>query len=927
MEMFLSDSDCENFSEISSSEDLDDIDSMYGGQAQSILSNLERSIGKIDDFLSFERGFLHGDIVCHLSDPSGQLGRVVDVDMTVDLETVYGKVMKEVHCKNLRKIRSMVTGDYVVHGPWLGRVMRVVDRVTILFDDGAKCEVIADNSENLLIPLSPTIMEDSQFPYYPGQRVQVRASNVSKSAKWLSGSWKGNRDKGTVCHVEAGLVYVDWVASAVLLSSLSMSTPSRTQDSQALTLLSCFPHANWQLGDWCIIQENDWKTADGKLVERSRYVGSSPPKNPKASKEVFVIVKTNTKVDVMWQDGTHSVGLDSESLLSVNNVGDQEFWPDQFVLEKTISDDQHVSNGQKLGIVKSMDAKERTVKLQWEKQVSNQKDDSDGKYNEEIVSAYELIEYPDYSYCLGDIVFRVQKSISAVEAEIGSGSFKQMGEGIHLSKHIAEDPNQGFLCCIGNVIGFKDGGILVKWASGFTSKVEPNVIIGVDKYVDSTSTPVFQNEVQDNFTQDMLKNDEHTWHQKEDPPNNSGEADMNALQESSLVPLPQAALGFFTNVAASIFDFFGSSSFPGSTETSCFGSLSENCEHYLNRSRSVDLHELESVHENEVIECGNLVREGPMSWELEDTLETSVPEETEETTKLLFSPRCQKSGQYKQFEMVDDCTDHHFLHGSGKVHTSPPVNRGWLKKVQKEWSILEKGLPDTIYVRVYEGRIDLLRAAIVGAPGTPYHDGLFFFDFYLPPDYPNEPPLVYYNSGGIRVNPNLYESGKVCLSLLKTWTGTGSEVWNPGSSTVLQVLLSLQALVLNERPYFNEAGYDSQIGMTDGEKNSITYNENVFLLSCKSMLYILRNPPKHFEAFVDEHFRHCSHSILQACKEYMGGTPVGCAFGHGRRFDQEETQRCSSMGFKIMLAKLFPKLVSGFVSKGINCSQFLEPEK
>ncbi|KAI3936281.1 hypothetical protein MKW92_015589 [Papaver armeniacum] len=855
MEMFLSDSDCENFSEISSSEDLDDIDSMYGGQAQSILSNLERSIGKIDDFLSFERGFLHGDIVCHLSDPSGQLGRVVDVDMTVDLETVYGKVMKEVHCKNLRKIRSMVTGDYVVHGPWLGRVMRVVDRVTILFDDGAKCEVTADNSENLLIPLSPTIMEDSQFPYYPGQRVQVRASNVSKSAKWLSGSWKGNRDKGTVCHVEAGLVYVDWVASAVLGSSLSMSTPSRTQDSQALTLLSCFPHANWQLGDWCIIQENDWKTADGKLVERSRYVGSSPPKNPNASKEVFVIVKTNTKVDVMWQDGTHSVGLDSEYILSVNNVGDQEFWPDQFVLEKTISDDQHVSNGQKLGIVKSMDAKERTVKLQWEKQVSNQKDDSDGKYNEEIVSAYELIEYPDYSYCLGDIVFRVQKSISAVEAEIGSGSFKQMGEGIHSSKHIAEDPNQGFLCCIGNVIGFKDGGILVKWASGFTSK----------------------NEVQDNSTQDMLKNDEHTWHQKK--------------------TLPII-------------------SFPGSTETSCFGSLSKNCDHYLNRSRSVDLHELESVHENEVIECGNLVREGPMSWELEDTLETSVPEETEETTKLLFSPSCQKSGQYKQFEMVDDCTDHHFLHGSGKVHTSQPVNRGWLKKVQKEWSILEKGLPDTIYVRVYEGRIDLLRAAIVGAPGTPYHDGLFFFDFYLPPDYPNEPPLVYYNSGGLRVNPNLYESGKVCLSLLKTWTGTGSEVWNPGSSTVLQVLLSLQALVLNERPYFNEAGYDSQIGMTDGEKNSITYNENVF----SSFL-------QHFEAFVDEHFRHCSHSILQACKEYMGGTPVGCAFGHGRRFDQEETQRCSSMGFKIMLAKLFPKLVSGFVNKGINCSEFLEPEK
>lgn len=103
--------------------------------------------------------------------------------------------------------------------------------------------------------------------------------------------------------------------------------------------------------------------------------------------------------------------------------------------------------------------------------------------------------------------------------------------------------------------------------------------------------------------------------------------------------------------------------------------------------------------------------------------------------------------------------------------------------------------------------------------------------------------MVHYISGGLRVNPNLYESGKVCLSLLNTWTGRGTEVWNPGS-TILQVLLSLQALVLNEKPYFNEAGYDQQIGRAEAEKNSISYNENAFLLTCKSMIYLLRKPPK-----------------------------------------------------------------------------------
>jgi ubiquitin-protein ligase len=48
---------------------------------------------------------------------------------------------------------------------------------------------------------------------------------------------------------------------------------------------------------------------------------------------------------------------------------------------------------------------------------------------------------------------------------------------------------------------------------------------------------------------------------------------------------------------------------------------------------------------------------------------------------------------------------------------------------------------ESLYARVYEERIDLLRAAIVGPAGTPYHDGLFFFDVRFPSDYPRCPPV------------------------------------------------------------------------------------------------------------------------------------------------------------------------------------------
>ena len=79
-----------------------------------------------------------------------------------------------------------------------------------------------------------------------------------------------------------------------------------------------------------------------------------------------------------------------------------------------------------------------------------------------------------------------------------------------------------------------------------------------------------------------------------------------------------------------------------------------------------------------------------------------------------------------------------------------------------------------------------------------------------------------------RLNPNLYEEGKVCVSLLGTWSGKGSEVWGPGSN-LLQVLVSIQGLILVSEPYYNEAGYEKQRGSQQARENSRLYNEMVLL--------------------------------------------------------------------------------------------------
>lgn len=103
---------------------------------------------------------------------------------------------------------------------------------------------------------------------------------------------------------------------------------------------------------------------------------------------------------------------------------------------------------------------------------------------------------------------------------------------------------------------------------------------------------------------------------------------------------------------------------------------------------------------------------------------------------------------------------------------------------------------------------------------------------------------VHYHSGGLRINPNLYHCGKVCLSLLNTWPGSGKENWNPKESTILQVLVSIQGLILNARPYFNEPGYETQKGTKEGEESSSTYNEKTFIHSLKTMVYSMQRPPK-----------------------------------------------------------------------------------
>lgn len=81
-------------------------------------------------------------------------------------------------------------------------------------------------------------------------------------------------------------------------------------------------------------------------------------------------------------------------------------------------------------------------------------------------------------------------------------------------------------------------------------------------------------------------------------------------------------------------------------------------------------------------------------------------------------------------------------------------------------------------------------------------------------------------------------AGKVCLSLLGTWAGPG---WQPGKSTLLQVLVSIQSLIMVPDPYFNEPGYEVREAMdqwTDGWTDCPRTSQRC-LMSCPCLMAAL----------------------------------------------------------------------------------------
>jgi len=79
---------------------------------------------------------------------------------------------------------------------------------------------------------------------------------------------------------------------------------------------------------------------------------------------------------------------------------------------------------------------------------------------------------------------------------------------------------------------------------------------------------------------------------------------------------------------------------------------------------------------------------------------------------------------------------------------------------------------------------------------------------------------------------------------------------------------------------------------------------------------------QHFEGFVKDHFRRCRNFILAACDAYMKGAEVG-SLSEVSSSSCSVPENNSSVGFRLMLAKVIPKLQSAFNELGRDDHQSL----
>lgn len=534
---------------------------------------------------------------------------------------------------------------------------------------------------------------------------------------------------------------------------------------------------------------------------------------------ILQISGTRTKVMIQWQDGAVTAE-DSTSVVSYLNVDDHDLWLGEIVSSK---DGEQPATGagfdgsiraRKVGVVQSTDSIERIAKVRWfenpdvfiagEDQSVLLSDSDLGPISNHIceVSLYDVVAYPALTKRRGDIVLMVpQAANGAMLAQspsttrflidsirngiaMGAGGFSLMRRPVEAALQALRgrateyttslqngeiEHSPDIIDWFGEVVGLGlDGKLTVRLGALPEAR---DVQVSVDRVIVAAS------------------GDDASFSGSDDGEDESATSDED-------VSMSTASHGYDSDeVIETTVEYEGGSRLDADHDDEMWATDDEDASFIDTPALKIDPDELASTASDDLEDSTEVLEDRSSASRLVDGWH-SIGSEVRFSNYSTMPP---------QFFVLDGPapSDHHYS-------ASPTNHSGSLiRRIVKEHKIMQNSLPDGIFVRTWESRLDLLRVLIVGPRNTPYELAPFVMDFHFSADFPKVPPDAFFHSwtGGIgRINPNLYEDGKICLSLLGTWPGDErNESWSPTGSSMLQIIVSMMGLVLVKEPYYSKS--------------------------------------------------------------------------------------------------------------------------
>ncbi|KAK4987761.1 hypothetical protein LTR66_006886 [Elasticomyces elasticus] len=785
----------------------------------------------------------------------------------------FSKMIYNVPVEELVSAHDYNEDDVLIYQGWIGRILETLDEVSVQLGDGS---VVVVESADDLEPFDKLVERLSV-----GDVVRTKKHNLRRG-RWKFGAYNPNQQPcGTVVETRTIAITVGWLERKIGAAE-SVNEPSAELDldileSGKVTMFDCFrkpsglstaesPTLSAPQLEVLLGMHVRFKDIAGAAVKYSSLTRTPRTETLGYDLNVLAVSDLKTEVTVQWQD--LSLTVETSNGVVPDGVLDDEYavWPGEIVHTYAAKEPpQHsdeipwIFEPARVGVVQEVNAQDRLVQIRWcpDASVMFMKADVHTRLPSSVlgpargvaedVSMYDVTASASMNVRRGDFVMLTPRTGYQSDRP---DFIDWVGEVVDVGLDGFITVRLGALPEVQDVRILPDDMIMVLRSDGSDDPLEDGSYS--DPAMSDVDDDYVMEDVLGSSTSESADSSDERWYHDEDgrmivdtedgewSTENENEDEEDEKPDGSMDESMEESMDESTGMDS---QSSGPQIEPPDSHVSIVRRIANNLFNLQDEPAT-------SVPATPPIELAasqsSILRgiDHNLS-DLPDELTTSAP--AAPSIEPPSSRTTTSSAAPPPFAILESRppTNHHYL----TCHT--PTAPGALKRIQKELRILHTSLPQDVFVRTWDSRLDLLRVLIVGPVETPYEYAPFLIDLYLGDDFPNSPPQAFFHSwssgggemGHGPVNPNLYEDGKICLSLLGTWDASAkSENWSPNNSTVLQVLVSLLGLVLVREPYYNEAGYDILTSNPSTRQASNLYTERTYIRARAFILHALTHP-------------------------------------------------------------------------------------